>query len=77
MSGLVDRMTGTLYRIGLHHEDGASSMVSLAAQPIRAVVGEAAASAADALVNANHRHGSASGRGEWSERSGDIGPSTV
>jgi hypothetical protein len=40
-----------LYRVGLHHENGASSMVSLDVRPARMVVGELAASAADVVAH--------------------------
>jgi hypothetical protein len=78
MSNALDRMTGALYRVGLRHEDGASSMLSLAAHPVRLAVGEAAASAADAMVKAtkssvHHRSGANRQR---LQLPGDVGPST-
>ena len=50
MPGVIDRMTGALYRVGLHHPSGESSLVSLATRPARFTIGEAAASLADALA---------------------------
>jgi hypothetical protein len=79
-SKALDRMTGALYRVGLRHEDGASSVLSLAGRPVRLAVGEAAASAADAMVNAtksrvDHRTVGAKRPLSWVP--GDVGPSTL
>ena len=52
MSNVLNRMTAALYRFGLHHEDGATSMVSIAAHPVRLTVGELSASTADVIVKA-------------------------
>lgn len=43
-------LTSMLYRFGLHHEDGATSLASLGAGPARLLVGEVAASAADVVT---------------------------
>ena len=51
MSTVVDRLTGRLYRVGLRHERGASSLVCLAARPARITVGEVAASVADVVAS--------------------------
>ena len=81
MPNVLDHMTGALYRIGLHHEDGTASLVSLSAHPIRFAVGEMSASAADFIVTA--RSGPGDDRVGGVGQSGrlypdsDIGPSTV
>lgn len=81
MPKMLDHMAGALYRVGLHHEDGTASLVSLSAHPIRTAVGEVSASAADAIVH--RRNGQRDDRMRESDRSGrfypdgDIGPSTI
>ena len=75
MPKVLDHMTGALYRIGLHHEDGAASVLALSAHPIRATVGELGASAADLIVHA--RGGPGGGGDDQAPPVGDIGPSTV
>lgn len=70
MPKVLDQMTGALYRIGLHHEDGTASVLALSANPVRATVGELSASAADLIVNAR------GGPGD-DPPLGDIGPSSV
>jgi len=55
MPRTLERMTRMLYRVGLHHEDGVSSMVSLSARPARLVAGEVAASAADVVAAVSKR----------------------
>lgn len=49
MGTTMNRVAGALYGIGLHHESGESSMVALAARPVRMTVGELAAWAADLI----------------------------
>ena len=70
MSTMVDRMTGMLYRVGLRHERGASSLVCLAARPARMTVGEVAASVADAVSSRSRDRTD----GPVSD---DVGPSTI
>lgn len=72
MPDVLDHMTGALYRIGLHHEDGTASLVSLTAHPVRFAVGEVSASAADLI---NSARSAPRGNRLYPER--DIGPSTV
>lgn len=78
MPRTLEHMTGMLYRVGLHHEDGVSSMVSLSARPVRLVAGEVAASAADVVAAVAKRPGvkARANRGGL-QTPGDIGPSTT
>jgi hypothetical protein len=80
MTNLLDHMSGALYRIGLHHEDGTSSLVALSANPVRFAVGELSASTADLIVAARKRRTDPPARvhkvGRFHPPS-DIGPSTA
>lgn len=67
-------LTRALYRIGLHHDDGSSSLVSLDARPVRMVVGELAASAADAVNRAKGRP--SDDEPAKGAETNEIGPST-
>ena len=53
MTANRERVTGVLYRLGMRHEDGNTSVASYAAGPARIVAGELAASVADLLVRHN------------------------
>lgn len=50
MRATLERVGGLLYRVGMRHENGNTSVVAYAAGPARIVVGELAASVADVLV---------------------------
>jgi len=77
MPNSIERMTRMLYRVGLHHEDGVSSMVSLSARPVRLVAGEVAASAADVVAAVSKKpHVNARSITRGLETPSDIGPST-
>lgn len=73
MPSTVERVGGLLYRVGMRHDDGQTSLVSFAAGPARIVANELAASVADVLVSRS-RAGTEGGRG--SRRGADLGPST-
>ncbi len=52
----LERITGTLYRVGGLRDDGGASVASLAVGPVRMMAGELAASVADTLTAAKeHR----------------------
>ena len=54
MTANRERVSGVLYRLGMRHEDGNTSVASYATGPARIVAGELAASVADLLVRRSH-----------------------
>jgi len=79
MTRVLERVSGALYRLGLHHEDGASTVVSLSASPVRLALGELSASAADGLRSARNRRRpeTATKRRRHFELPDGLGPSNI
>lgn len=73
MSNTLRRVGVFLYRLGMRHEDGNTSVVAYAAGPIRILAGELAASVADVLVGRAQRRPEI--HDSWARRP-SMGPST-